>query len=273
MNSLRVIVAMILKEFRTTVRERQQLIALIISVLGLSLALSSAAVPAGSGMARSIIRVAGWGPVEISVTRWICIAVGGLVGTFFTLGYVISATVVSFAGEKETKTLELLLASPIQDRLLFIGKCIGVITPSLCLGYVFVAAVAIIARVLYGPALSHLPINWAACLLLLSFPMVLCPCLFLVGVGAIVSARAETSKVAGQVMGAVFFVIFFGAGYGLPLLVGKMGWGRTLASWTFTWLHWSFPMQYAMVVLLLAIPTLASLAIGLLLFRRERLLT
>lgn len=273
MNGLRVIKAMVAKEFRTTLRERQQLAALIISIVGMSLAMAIPAMRAGEDIARASARAAEWGIFEISATRWICILAGGAIGTFFTLGYVISATVVSFAGERESKTLELVLASPVGDRLLFLGKCVGVMTPSLCLGYLFVCAVASMVQILYGPAVARLPVHWALYMLLFSFPFVLFPSLFLVGVGATVSAKAETSKGAGQILGAVFFVIFFGGGYGLPLLVHVMGWGPSLWKWAKLWMQWSFPAQYASVVGVLAIPVILSLGVGLAMFRRDRLLT
>lgn len=273
MNTLLVLRAMILKELRTTLRERQQLIGLVISIIGISTGLAVPAMKMGDSLKKATIHAAQWGILESSGVRWATILIGVAVGIFFTLGYLISAIVVSFASEKESKTLELVLASPISDTLLFVGKCIGVLIPSITLGFAFIVLLAAIGKVLYGGVLEQLPFYWAFYLTILSLPLILLPSLFLVGVGALVSAKAETAKGAGQVLGVVFFVIFFGGGYGIPLLVNVLHLGEPLKQFFKVWFAWPFATQYAAVVLILAIPAVLSLAVGRAMFHRDRLLT
>jgi ABC-type Na+ efflux pump permease subunit len=273
MNTRLVLWAMILKELRTTLRERQQLVGLLISVISM---VAGAAVPAmqsGDNLRKVAAEAQHWGVIQMSAARWVLIGMGGAMGLFFTLGYVISAVVVTFAGEKESKTLELVLASPVSSTLLFVGKCIGVIMPSLLIGWSLLLVLAGAAQFFYGPVLARLPIAWAFYLLVLSVPVFALPGLFLVGIGAAVSAKAETAKGAGQVLGAVFFVVFFGGGYGLPLLVRFTRLGPPLLEVGKAWMTWPFAVQYAALLAVLAVPALLSLAMGRLLFHRDRLLT
>ncbi len=68
-------------------------------------------------------------------------------------------------------------------------------------------------------------------------------------------------------------VLFFGGGYGIPLLIRALHLQAPLAQIAKAWLTWPFACQYGGILLVLAIPAVASLTVGRLLFHRDRLLT
>jgi ABC-type Na+ efflux pump permease subunit len=214
-----------------------------------------------------------WGFVDPMVIRWICIGMGTAVSLFFAAGHVMSATLASFAGEKDTKTLEVLLASPIGDTNLFVTKCLSVLLPTSVIGYVMLLLPTGVGLVLLRRELALVPIHVGLHVLVLSVPVVVLTEASMVAIGAAISAKAETLKGAAQVFGGVFLVIFLGLGYGLPLLISFTRLREPAIAFGKAWIAMPFLAQYGILLIGLGISALAFLLIGRSLFRRDRLLT
>lgn len=125
---------------------------------------------------------------------------GGAYGTIGVIFAVLPMVADAFAGERERRTLETLLASRLSDRAILFGKVGAIVAVGwgLILLTRFAGLVAL-NLVLDGAAILPGGGWWAAtggALLL---------CLYLVGVGVLVSLRAPTVKQASQ---AMFFAAF-----------------------------------------------------------------
>jgi ABC-type transport system involved in multi-copper enzyme maturation permease subunit len=272
---------MLLKEVRTTFRERAQLRGLAISVLLLMLIGGNALFQTRRVTRRSqpstIHRVeqpGGQSPEQTAMIRWIAIGASAGIGFFFSTGYLMAAVLACFVGEKEAKTLEILLAAPLSDDKLFFMKATSVLLPSACLGSIFAAGFVLLGAVFLPTQYARMPTRLLVYAPVLGIgAMVLLQCWF-VGLGAAISAKAETMKGAGQTLGAMFMVMFFGGGYGLPLLFQAFPPLRTpLAEGIRKWTALPFAGQYGMLILMLGIPAVIFLGVGRAFFRRDRMLT
>lgn len=129
---------------------------------------------------------------------------GPLLAVFFavTLG------VEAFVGEKERKTIEVLLASPASDRELFAAKVAACTVFSLGLGVVMAAMGTVMLSILawiYGKGLPAEDVGktlMGSGLLLISLSVPF-TC-----VGAIISSRVNTVKAGAQIFGIVMLVLF-----------------------------------------------------------------
>jgi ABC-type transport system involved in multi-copper enzyme maturation permease subunit len=274
---------MVLKEFRTTLRERTQITGLIVSILVMVLVAGNAIYQTKRNSHRprqpTPVHVAP-APVPVksaqsaAVSRWIAIGIAAGVGFFFSMGYLMTSMLACFVGEKEARTLEILLATPIGDDKLFVLKAISSLLPAAGVGAIFAIGAGILADVFIKPQDLNLTtgiICYAVPLGLLAMMLLQ---LWFVGIGSAISAKAETMKGAGQTFGVVFMVFFFGGIYGIPLLLQS---DPSLQAWVYRsigrWMNRPFPEQYAMVLLVLGVPAAVFLAIGRSFFRRDRMLT
>jgi ABC-2 type transport system permease protein len=108
----------------------------------------------------------------------------------------------SFVGEKERSTIEPLLASPIRDRELFAGKLLGSIIPAVLgtwLGAIVFAALVALSSSPYYPRFVLADRDW----LFSSLVIVPLVALLAAGVGALISTRVSTYRVAYQVTGLI----------------------------------------------------------------------
>ncbi|HWB55024.1 MAG TPA: ABC transporter permease [Tepidisphaeraceae bacterium] len=282
MNSLSLLRAMILKETRTTFRERSQITGVAISVLILMLVIGSAFVQQrghphhpkkGPGVVKIVSGMAAEN-VPTAAVRWIAIGIATGAGFLFSMGYLISAVLASFVGEKEAKTLEILLASPLSDAKLFAAKCISALLPSACIGFGIACLIALLVGTLAPDDSVRLSGSALVFAVLLMLPILVLVQLWFVGMGAAISVRSETMKGSGQIFGVVFMVIFFGAGYGGPLLWQFVPSVRVpVMHFVTAWLAMRFASQYGSVLLLFGVPAIIFLAIGRASFRRDRMLT
>ena len=297
MSNLTLLRVMVAKEIRSTLRERSQLMGLMLGVAlpmiiaGLvfyqgvhasrmraarhptsSVATGSAGRSRGAGAPlAAMMRMIGVPP---ELMRWAAIGLPAVLGVFFSIGYLMSAVLASFVGEKEGRTLEILLASPISDGKLFFVKCVSVLLPSACLAYVFAACASLAAVAAAPPELLRMAGSALFFGLVLGVPVMILPQIWFVGLGAAISVKAETMKGAGQVLGAFFMIPFFGLTYGVPLLLQTFPAVRArlidLGKW---WLGLPFMEQYGLALLLLSVPAVVLIGIGRSLFRRDRMLT
>jgi len=107
----------------------------------------------------------------------------------------LAIAVYSIVGEKEQTTLEPLLATPISDLELFLGKALASVIPALVVNWISFGAFLGIIRLLVGSVpLQTLTAPWLASIFGLS-PLL---ALFSVGVTMIVSSRASDARAAYQ---------------------------------------------------------------------------
>jgi ABC-type Na+ efflux pump permease subunit len=301
---------MLLKEIRTTFRERSQVGGLVVTIVMLIIAIagiyrstrrhrvehnphataattmvahehpratqpsataSPAPPPSAAGAAVLVLdpqereRVAHWGSIAGAV----------LIGFFFSMGYLIAAVLASFVGEKEARTLEVLLASPLADGKLYLLKCAGVLLPSVGIGVFFTVVAALMAAAFIPIEVLPLPVSvLLRDALLLGLPLMLLPQLWLVGLGSAISIRAETVKGASQILGIAVMLFIFGGIYGIPILLATVPAVRppaiALLHW---WIDLSFASQYGMLVVVFGVPAGMLIALGRACFRRDRMLT
>jgi ABC-type transport system involved in multi-copper enzyme maturation permease subunit len=282
-SNLSMLRVMVLKEFRTAVRERTQVTGLLVSALVMVLVAGNAMYQAK----RTTHRFKPPTPLHVTpaptpaqsaqstaIARWIAIGIAAGIGFFFSMGYLMASVLASFVGEKEARTLEILLAAPIGDDKLFTLKAVSAMLPSACVGGLFAIGAGLLADIFIKPQDLHLTTALICYAIPLGLAAMVLLQLWFVGMGAAISAKAETMKGAGQTLGVVFMLLFFGGGYGTPLLLQTFPTLQARLYTAFgTWIRLSFAEQYGMVLLVLGIPAMIFLAIGRACFRRDRMLT
>ena len=165
----------------------------------------------------------------------------------------LSIATFSIIGEKQSRTLEAVLATPIRTAELLAGKAIAAAVPGIAGGVLGYASFAALVRALYGPALFGIVSapDWLAATFLLG------PAIALLSVvlGVLVSSRVNDPRTAQQV-GAVIVV---------PLVAAVIAQaaGRVLVDGT----------GYALAALAVLLVALAGLRAGTWLFAREAILT
>jgi len=107
----------------------------------------------------------------------------------------LAIAVYSIVGEKEQTTLEPLLATPISDTELFLGKALASVIPAVLVNWISFALFLGVTRLLVGGFLVQtLTVPWLASIFGLT-PLL---ALFSVGVTMIVSSRASDARAAYQ---------------------------------------------------------------------------
>jgi ABC-2 type transport system permease protein len=165
----------------------------------------------------------------------------------------LSIATFSIIGEKQARTLEPVLATPVRTVELLAGKAISALVPGVLAGWVTYVVFAALASVVYGPHLFGVvtDMSW------LVGVFVLGPAVGLSSVvaGVIVSSRVNDPRVAQQIGGIIIVPII---GVTLlqatgTLLVGASGY-----------------LALAGIVLVVSV---LGLRVGVALFDRERILT
>lgn len=181
----------------------------------------------------------------------------------FTMLPTLPITPDSFAGERERHTLETLLATPITEAEIFLGKFIAIL--GIGVGFAVLGSVlntfVMVAR--YG----------AATLLQLSFgvlatgiAMGLLTTAILVGLGMILSVHVRTVRTANQVFAyslvALIFIASAASGsLPAPLVSAVIDWRNTTSLW----------VQLVTVQVLLSIGAITVVVSGIKTFNRRRL--
>ncbi len=165
----------------------------------------------------------------------------------------LSIATFSIIGEKQSRTLEAVLATPIRTAELLAGKAIAAAVPGIAGGLIAYLGFAGLVRALYGPALFAIVSapDWLAATFLLG------PAIALLSVvlGVLVSARANDPRTAQQI-GAVIVVP-------LVAVVIAQAAGRLLVDAT----------GYGLAAVAVLALALAGLRAGTWLFAREAILT
>ena len=113
----------------------------------------------------------------------------------------LSIATFSIIGEKQARTLEPVLATPIQTSELLTGKAIAALVPGVLAGWVTYLAFVVLASIVYGPNLLGVVTDpsWLAGVFILG------PAVGLSSVvaGVVVSARVNDPRVAQQIGGII----------------------------------------------------------------------
>jgi ABC-type Na+ efflux pump permease subunit len=144
-------------------------------------------------------------PHMTSVGRAAYIGVVYLFAGFFLIIPTMVSTVTaanSFAGEKERRTLEGLLYTPLTDAELVLGKILACFLPAVAFAWICFGMYSVIANVLGGPLVGEMFFptgNWWALMILL-VPAV---SLMMVSVVVLISAKARGFQEANAIGGAI----------------------------------------------------------------------
>lgn len=196
--------------------------------------------------------------------EWAAFTPGELAGAFAVQQFLVffllmpayiplSIATFSIIGEKQARSLEPVLATPIRTAELLGGKSIAALVPGVLAGWVTYVVFVVLASIVYGPNLFGVVTDpsWLAGVFLLG------PAVGLSSVvaGVIVSARVNDPRVAQQIGGVIIvpivaIVLIQATG---TVLVGAAG--------------------YALLAVIVLLVSLIGLRIGVRLFDREAILT
>lgn len=176
---------------------------------------------------------------------------------FFLIIPLVSSSVIasdSFAGEKERRTIEALLATPISDSELFLGKILVAFIPSMIVTMIsfliYSAAVDFLSFSVFNGRLLLPNITW----ILLIFGLAPSVALATIGLTVMISAKVKGFKEAQQISVLLLLPI-------LLLMFGQIS-GAIIFG----------PAVVAMLIGVFAILDLLVFRLGLRLFRREEIL-
>lgn len=169
----------------------------------------------------------------------------------------------SFAGERERHTLETLLATPIKEAELFLGKFIAILGFGVAFASLVTVLNAFVVAVRYGlPAVLRLSYG----VLATGLGIGLLSAAILTGVGLILSVHVRSVRTANQISAySLVALIFAGSAVSRSLPASLLA---TVTDWTKT----APPQVQAVTILLvLALAAIAVLMVGIATFNRERL--
>ncbi|MFN2114494.1 MAG: ABC transporter permease subunit [Anaerolineae bacterium] len=165
----------------------------------------------------------------------------------------ISIATYSIIGEKTSRSLEALLATPIRTDELLVGKTLASSVPAVLATWVAFGCYAVMVVVLGGASVAHTTLDVAAlALITLMVPLV---ALLGLGLGVVVSSRSTDARSAQQIAGIVV----------IPLVVVVIGQSAGV-------IMLGVEMVVAAALVLLVVDALV-LALGVRVFDREAILT
>ena len=174
----------------------------------------------------------------------------------------------SFAGERERKTLETLLASRLPDRAIFLGKVLSVVIYA----WVFTALSLLVSLVSLNltketPGLVLYPVI----VFVVGLGGSALTGFLIAGIGVFVSLRAKSTRAAQQTLGLSMFILLMGFSYGLPALAKALPEETNQAA-----LRWLSTVDLETVavgfLLVLGVVDGVLLALGVRRFQRSRLI-
>ena len=136
--------------------------------------------------------------------------------------YSVQTAIISFVGEKEAKTIEPLLATPINEIQLFTGKSLASAIPPLLLSAFSAAAFLSASGTIMFRMGYH--IGWEYNVVFVIFALVVLVICFMVGIGIFISSRTSNVR-TGQQMTALITV---------PTLFLVLGKGTLILQWLLT---------------------------------------
>ena len=165
----------------------------------------------------------------------------------------LSIATFSIVGEKQTRSLEAVLATPIRTEELLAGKTIAAVVPGVVTSWLAYAVLIVLGAVTLGPELARVLADgsWLAAVFLLGPVIGLLSCV----AGIIVSSRVNDPRVAQQIGGVVILPV---VGIAMVQAVG----GYLLG-----------PREYAIAAVVLGAVGVAGIWLAVRLFDRETILT
>lgn len=173
---------------------------------------------------------------------------GAVMGSFFPISFSLIIALESFSGEKERNTLEALLASPISDGEVFLGKFLAVLAPPVTLSILGLAIFSVGARTTLGLEIAP---DFLALALVLS----LVEALVMVAAAVVVSSQTGSVKSANLLASFIILPVALVVQGEVMLLL--LGYGHML---------WFIFLAFVVVGIML-------LRMGIQLFSREEILT
>jgi ABC-type Na+ efflux pump permease subunit len=191
---------------------------------------------------------------------------GCFLGTMFAM----TLAIESFAGEKERRTVEVLLATPATDRELFLGKALSCLMVSAAMSFIFSFTAIIAMNAVtrwYG-----MSVPWKIQAIILAWAVSLSAALSLslIALGIIVSSRVSTVKAANQLFGlmfAIIMVVFVGGGF---VVASKFNMKPVLEAVVSAMPVWALA---GIVFLLIGLVDMVALSVAARTFNRERIMT
>lgn len=133
-----------------------------------------------------------------------------LLAVIYSLTVAAMISIDSFIGERTTRTIEPLLAAPLSEKDLFVGKVLAAFVPAIAISYVLIAGMAGALILKFGavalqtlPTQSLIQLFWEAPVLALIATSVM----------TIVSARVSDTRAAMQLGSYVMLGLVFGVGF------------------------------------------------------------
>jgi len=123
----------------------------------------------------------------------------------------------TFAGERERKTLETLLATRLPDSSIYLGKILAVCTYAWVITLVILAA-SLLALNLAGGSAGGGLFLYPAAVWIAGLLGSYASALLIAGIGTFISLRSETVRAAHQAMMLPLFVLIFGGSFGMGAL-------------------------------------------------------
>ncbi|MGH2408624.1 MAG: ABC transporter permease, partial [Candidatus Limnocylindrales bacterium] len=165
----------------------------------------------------------------------------------------LSIATFSIVGEKQSRSLEAVLATPIRTSELLTGKAIASVVPGVLTSWLAYLVLLGLAALLLGPALSAVlaDASWLAAVVLLGPVVGLLSCV----AGIIVSSRVNDPRVAQQIGGVVILPI---VGIAIAQAIGGVLFG---------------PREFAIAALVLGLVGVSGVFVAAWLFDRETILT
>lgn len=179
--------------------------------------------------------------LDLPVEEQLIVLVNGylLAPLFLIVPLMVSAVLAAdaFAGEKERRTLESLLHSPMRDRDLFLAKFLSAFLPAVAVSWGGFLAFVVVANAVAWPVMERVFVPtqlWGVMILWVA------PAVATLGLSVMVrvSARTHTAQEANQLGGAVILPLIFlavGQSTGLLLVtlpiafaIGAVVWGLAL---------------------------------------------
>jgi ABC-2 type transport system permease protein len=181
----------------------------------------------------------------------------------------------TFAGERERKTLETLLATRLPDSSIYLGKIIAVCTYAWAVTQLILLASLVALNVVGNGTGASAAGGWfvyPASVWVGTLAGSYASALLISGIGTFISLRSETVRAAHQAMMLPLFVLIFGGSFGLGAL-----WRALPAATQVSLMHWASGVSALEgilgVVTLLLVVDVFLLRLGVRRFRRAKLIS
>jgi ABC-type Na+ efflux pump permease subunit len=203
--------------------------------------------------------------------RWSIVGVGAFL-SFIVAIVSVTLAISTFVGERESGTAEVLFSTPLSDRALYLMKVASASVVGFIPAYFVVGICGAYALWELFPLPTWLPVHDVVIGVLAALPVPALTVLCLIGVGTICSVRAETVQGAGTLFGGIMILgttLYFGATifFGVEEMTAGF---LAVKEWME---HMGFAARLGLYYGLYVAFAGVTLGVGYGLFQREKLLT